>query len=29
MKVVVVGAGPAGIRAVEQLVRSGLCPTWI
>ena len=27
--VVVVGAGPAGIRAVEQLVRSGLRPIWI
>ncbi|MBK1657026.1 FAD/NAD(P)-dependent oxidoreductase [Paracraurococcus ruber] len=29
MKVVVVGAGPAGVRAVEQLVRSGLSPTWL
>jgi NADPH-dependent 2,4-dienoyl-CoA reductase/sulfur reductase-like enzyme len=29
MKVVVVGAGPAGIRAVEQLVRSGVRPVWI
>jgi NADPH-dependent 2,4-dienoyl-CoA reductase/sulfur reductase-like enzyme len=29
MKVVVVGAGPAGIRAVEQLVRSGVTPVWI
>ena len=29
MKVAVVGAGPAGVRAVEQLVRAGLTPTWI
>lgn len=29
MKVVVVGAGPAGIRAMEQLVRAGLAPIWI
>lgn len=29
MKVVVVGAGPAGIRAVEQLVRAGVSPIWI
>ena len=29
MNVAVVGAGPAGIRAVEQLVRAGLRPTWI
>lgn len=29
MRVVVVGAGPAGTRAVEQLVRAGLAPTWI
>ena len=28
-RVVVVGAGPAGTRAVEQLVRAGLTPTWI
>ncbi len=28
-RVVVVGAGPAGIRAVEQLVRSGIAPVWI
>ncbi|WP_137177181.1 FAD-dependent oxidoreductase [Roseomonas sp. AR75] len=29
MKVAVVGAGPAGVRAVEQLVRAGLEPTWL
>jgi len=29
MKAVVIGAGPAGTRAVEQLVRAGLEPTWI
>ncbi|WP_332116593.1 NAD(P)/FAD-dependent oxidoreductase [Azorhizobium caulinodans] len=29
MKVVVVGAGPAGVRAVEQLVAAGLRPVWI
>jgi NADPH-dependent 2,4-dienoyl-CoA reductase/sulfur reductase-like enzyme len=29
MKVAVVGAGPAGIRAVEVLVAAGLCPVWI
>jgi len=29
MKVAVVGAGPAGIRAVEQLLRAGLTPIWI
>ncbi len=29
MSVVVVGGGPAGIRAVEQLVRAGLRPVWI
>jgi len=29
MNVTVVGAGPAGIRAVEQLVRAGSRPTWI
>ena len=29
VKVAVVGAGPAGVRAVEQLVRAGLAPTWI
>ena len=29
MKVAVVGAGPAGVRAVEQLVRAGLTPTSI
>ncbi|MGG5809064.1 FAD-dependent oxidoreductase [Falsiroseomonas sp. CW058] len=29
MRVVVVGAGPAGVRAVEQLVRAGLAPVWI
>jgi NADPH-dependent 2,4-dienoyl-CoA reductase/sulfur reductase-like enzyme len=29
MRVVVVGAGPAGVRAVEQLVRAGITPTWI
>jgi NADPH-dependent 2,4-dienoyl-CoA reductase/sulfur reductase-like enzyme len=29
MKVAIVGAGPAGVRAVEQLVRAGLTPTWI
>ncbi|WP_431270468.1 FAD-dependent oxidoreductase [Dankookia sp. P2] len=29
MRVAVVGAGPAGVRAVEQLVRAGLAPIWI
>lgn len=29
MRVAVVGAGPAGVRAVEQLVRAGLAPVWI
>ena len=29
MRVVVVGAGPAGVRAVEQVVRAGLTPVWI
>ncbi|MFC7476327.1 FAD-dependent oxidoreductase [Dankookia sp. GCM10030260] len=29
MRVAVVGAGPAGVRAVEQLVRAGLTPAWI
>lgn len=29
MRVVVVGAGPAGVRAVERLVQAGLTPTWI
>jgi NADPH-dependent 2,4-dienoyl-CoA reductase/sulfur reductase-like enzyme len=29
MKAVVVGAGPAGVRATEQLVRAGITPTWI
>jgi NADPH-dependent 2,4-dienoyl-CoA reductase/sulfur reductase-like enzyme len=29
MRVVVVGAGPAGTRAVEQLVHAGVTPTWI
>lgn len=29
MKVVVVGAGPAGVRAVERLVAAGLAPVWI
>ncbi|MDO9711598.1 FAD/NAD(P)-dependent oxidoreductase [Paracraurococcus lichenis] len=29
MRVAVVGAGPAGVRAVEQLVRAGVTPTWI
>jgi NADPH-dependent 2,4-dienoyl-CoA reductase/sulfur reductase-like enzyme len=29
MRVVVVGAGPAGVRAVEALVRSGIAPVWI
>ncbi|WP_376096169.1 FAD-dependent oxidoreductase [Roseomonas sp. CCTCC AB2023176] len=29
MKVVVVGAGPAGTRAVEALVEHGLSPVWI
>jgi NADPH-dependent 2,4-dienoyl-CoA reductase/sulfur reductase-like enzyme len=28
-RVVVVGAGPAGVRAVEHLVRAGIRPTWI
>lgn len=29
MKVAVVGAGPAGVRAVEQLVGAGLTPLWL
>jgi len=29
MRIAVVGAGPAGVRAVEQLVRAGLRPLWI
>jgi NADPH-dependent 2,4-dienoyl-CoA reductase/sulfur reductase-like enzyme len=29
MKVAVVGAGPAGVRAVERLVAVGLSPVWI
>ncbi|MDO9499459.1 FAD-dependent oxidoreductase [Falsiroseomonas sp.] len=29
MRVAVIGAGPAGVRAVEQLVRAGLRPVWI
>jgi NADPH-dependent 2,4-dienoyl-CoA reductase/sulfur reductase-like enzyme len=29
MRVAVVGAGPAGIRAVERLVEAGLRPVWI
>jgi NADPH-dependent 2,4-dienoyl-CoA reductase/sulfur reductase-like enzyme len=29
MKVAVVGAGPAGVRAVERLVAAGLAPVWI
>ncbi|WP_029003770.1 NAD(P)/FAD-dependent oxidoreductase [Azorhizobium doebereinerae] len=29
MKVAVVGAGPAGVRAVEQLVAAGLTPLWL
>ncbi|MBU8545377.1 MULTISPECIES: NAD(P)/FAD-dependent oxidoreductase [Roseomonadaceae] len=29
MRIVVVGGGPAGIRAVEQLVRAGVTPIWI
>ena len=29
MKVVVVGAGPAGVRAAEALVQAGLRPTWV
>ena len=29
MRAVVIGAGPAGTRAVEQLVRAGLTPSWI
>ncbi len=28
-RVAVVGAGPAGVRAVEQLVRAGLRPVWL
>lgn len=29
MKVAVVGAGPAGVRAVERLVAAGISPVWI
>lgn len=29
MRVAVVGAGPAGVRAVERLVAAGLRPTWV
>jgi NADPH-dependent 2,4-dienoyl-CoA reductase/sulfur reductase-like enzyme len=29
MRVAVVGAGPAGVRAVEQLVRAGVTPVWL
>jgi NADPH-dependent 2,4-dienoyl-CoA reductase/sulfur reductase-like enzyme len=29
MRAVVVGAGPAGVRAVEQLLRAGITPVWI
>ncbi|GGF81972.1 FAD/NAD(P)-binding oxidoreductase [Azorhizobium oxalatiphilum] len=29
MRTIVVGAGPAGVRAVEQLVTAGLRPVWI
>lgn len=29
MKVAVIGAGPAGVRAVERLVAAGLAPVWI
>ncbi|WP_270936136.1 FAD/NAD(P)-dependent oxidoreductase [Falsiroseomonas oryzae] len=29
MRVAVVGAGPAGVRAVEQLLRAGIEPAWI
>ena len=29
LRTVVVGAGPAGVRAVERLVEAGLRPTWI
>ncbi|CAH0264087.1 FAD-dependent oxidoreductase [Roseomonas sp. CECT 9278] len=29
MKVAVVGAGPAGVRAMERLVAAGLSPVWI
>ena len=29
MRVAVVGAGPAGVRAVERLVAAGLSPVWI
>ncbi|MGX9963526.1 FAD-dependent oxidoreductase [Roseomonas sp. F4] len=29
MRVAVVGAGPAGVRAVERLVQAGLRPVWI
>ena len=29
MRVAVVGAGPAGVRAVEVLVAAGLSPVWI
>jgi NADPH-dependent 2,4-dienoyl-CoA reductase/sulfur reductase-like enzyme len=29
MRLAVIGAGPAGTRAVEVLVRAGYCPVWI
>lgn len=29
MRIAVVGAGPAGVRAVETLVAAGHCPVWI
>jgi len=29
LRTVVVGAGPAGVRAVEQLVQAGLRPVWV
>jgi NADPH-dependent 2,4-dienoyl-CoA reductase/sulfur reductase-like enzyme len=29
MRVAVVGAGPAGVRAVEQLIRGGIEPVWL
>ena len=29
MRVMVVGAGPAGVRAVERLVAAGIAPVWI